>query len=100
MTSAGLGQMLRVVVTDLTITLMYWLLVCGLNTLGARVSDTAFTTLLLILWAALFFALFFSNGQLFGWMKNSYTWSISTTLVTLIIVIPVVIASTHRPCFY
>ena len=44
-----------------------------------------------------FLLLFFSNAELFGWVKNDYAWSLSTGAFTLLIfVVPSVMWVSHN----
>ena len=90
----------RVIAIDISAIAVYWLLACGVDALTQLVPGWLSMTLIVVIWATLFFALFFSNAQLFGWMKNSYAWSLTTGILTLLITVPVIIISAHKPCFF
>lgn len=94
------GLIMRVVVMDVAVIAVYWLLVCGVDILTKLLPDALSMLFILALWSGLFFGLFYSNSLLFTWIKNTYVWSLSTAFLTLSIVIPVIIASTHKPCFF
>ncbi len=91
--------MLQVVAIDVGIVVAYWIIACGVDVLTKSIPEMLSMVLIFILWAVLFFTLFFSNSRLFTWFENSYFWSLSTGFLTLILVIPVIIISVHKPCF-
>ena len=91
---------MRVVVTDMVIILAYGLLVCVIESLEYQLPDALFITLLVVSFATLFFALFFSNARLFSWIENDRIWSLAAGFATLSMEIPMVIFSIHTGCLF
>ena len=100
MTTDLFSLVVRVIAIDVSAIAVYCLLACGVDALTQLVPGWLSMTLIVVIWTALFFALFFSNAQLFDWMKNSHVWSLSTGILTLLIIVPVIIISVHKPCFF
>ena len=85
----------RAIGLDIFIVALYFVTVNGMNKLSGTVSNTLFLVLMFGVWGLYLASLFLNNSKLFFWMNNFYSWSISTTIVTMTIFLPTVIYSVH-----
>ena len=90
--------LLRILLRDAAGIGVYWVLACALSRLAAIAPAWVAMALSLLLWLLLFSVLFFSHGELFRWVKNNRTWVLSSGVLTLAVMLPVVMISLDNPC--
>ena len=98
---------LRVALADVVVIGIYWSLICGSTALVGSMPyawqkslSNAYFLVFLFLSGCLVVGLFYSNSHLFNKIKNDYVWSLCSILLSLCMVIYIVIASVHYPCFF
>ena len=85
----------KVIGSNTLIVAFYLFAIKVLDRLSDNISDILLMIVLFGMWFVYLMSLFLSNSRLFFWIKNFYGWSISTTMVTMIIFLPTVIYSMH-----
>ena len=83
---------------DIAIVAVFLLLSCGIEKSGTVIGETTAFILFLVTWPVAFILFFYSNAELFKWVKNSYLWSLSTGVPSILLVTGIVIYATHNLC--
>lgn len=89
---------MKVAVQDILIILGFLLLSCGISKLDAIITGSATLYIFMITWPILLLLLFYSNAELFKWVKNTYAWSLAAGIPSILMVFGFVGYVTHNPC--
>lgn len=92
-----IGIVIKVLLQNILIVLAFFLLAPFISMLISPLPWWLFGILFVFVIGIYLLALFFSNAELFNWVKNDYVWSLCTGSITLFIfVVPSVMWVGHN----
>jgi len=83
---------------NIVLILLFLLVACLLEKAGLVIGDTASYVAFMLTWPIFLLAFFFSNAELFKWVKNDYLWSLSSAIPSALLTTGTVMYAVHNTC--
>lgn len=88
----------KVAMQDIIIFYVFTALGCAISAAGVSAGTNVAYVMFMLTWPMLLLLFFFSNAELFKWVKNEYVWSLSTGITSIFMVTYAVMYVTHNTC--
>ena len=88
----------KVILQNIAIVFSYLVLACLSFQFLTIISGYVALGALVLILIPVFLFLFYSNAELFKNVSNDYVWSVLSGVITLVILVPTVMYSVHKPC--
>jgi len=83
---------------NIVLILLFLLVSCLLEKTSFIIGDTASYVAFMLTWPILLLTFFFSNAELFKWVKNDYLWSLSSAIPSVLLTTGTVMYAVHNTC--